>query len=56
MKEEPMEKWTMCAPVQDKERYEENGKRMGLSRNAYIRFMVHIGEDYFFKVKGKREE
>ena len=50
MKEnEPMEKWTMCAPVEDKERYEENGKLLGLSRNAYIRFMTNFGEERFFK-------
>lgn len=46
---EVMEKWTMCAPPKDKERYEENGKMLGLSRNAYIRFMVNFGEERFFK-------
>lgn len=46
---EVMEKWTMCAPPKDKERYEENGKMLGLSRNAYIRFMTNFGEERFFK-------
>lgn len=48
---EVMEKWTMCASGKDKQRYEDNGKSLGLSRNAYIRFMVHIGEETFFKLR-----
>ena len=56
MSNDVMEKWTMCAPPKDKERYEENGKLMGLSRNAYIRFMVHIGEEYFYKLKAEKGE
>lgn len=48
-----MEKWTMCASAEDKQRYEENGSNMGLSRNAYIRFMVHIGEETYFKLRNR---
>ena len=53
---EVMDKWTMCAPPKDKERYEENGRLLGLSRNAYIRFMTNIGEENFFKNNKKSND
>lgn len=50
-----MEKWTMCASSEDKKRYEENGQNMGLSRNAYIRFMTQLGEETFFNLRKRSD-
>ncbi len=56
MSNESMEKWTMCASSKDKDRYERNGAEMGLSRNAYIRFMTHLGEETYRKIKDSNNE
>ena len=44
-----MTKFTMSVYEEDKERYEKNGLKLGLSRNAYIRFMTNLGEETYYK-------